>query len=417
MRTKSNGIVSKSIPYIYFFLSLGLALYYQKNGLGNDFRTFYSAGKAIDHGLNPWDVNKGNEFSAFLNGPITAILLGGVALLPYNAALFAIRIASLMCLPHLIKFLAEALNFRIDREYRHLFAIGALFTFPVRANLEYGQLAILFFTILFLALKRVLTESNYLNHFLLGVGIYIVLDYKPHVFVPIAILLFWKRKGLISGFGSTLLAALIISIFSTGKFPLYAWLEAIFSRGTNSSSNAEQMSLYAILGLSQIISWLIAVMILIYISKKFIFHFNQYDILQATVLLITWLTLIPFSHPTDLITVILFPIFLRYARVTHEKIVIFFAAGMAIVWSNNLVFSTVVTIPIFIIFSFLTQLRIGERIFAYIALLLPQVIFLSIIHESPNAENITRRILNFSAVLLCVIVTRQFTSRDLESMS
>ncbi len=417
MKTKIKGMIIRFVPYVYYLLSLALVLYYQRNGLGNDFQTFYSAGKAVNHGNNPWDINKGSEFSAFLNGPVTAIILGLTALFPYNAALFTIRLASVLCLPYLIRYLGEVMNLKIDREYLHLISIAALFTFPVRANLEYGQLAIIFFTTISIALKRELNNSIFLNQFYLGISIYVVLDYKPHVFAPIAVLLFWKRKGMLYGFGTTFLMALLSSSLFTGTFPLYVWLEAIIGRGVNSKSNAEQMSLYSILGLNQPIAWVIAVTLLLYLSWKVIFKSDQTYSSKATFLLITWQALLPFSHPTDLITVLLLPVFLMQTKVSNQKLLVFLATGLAIVWSNNVVISILVIIPILITYSVLANIAIKEQILANIVLLLPQTVFLSIIHESSASENITRRVLDFLAVLLSVLVTIHFTNRKLETTS
>lgn len=100
-----NPLFAKFYPAVIFlFVSASLLVNATLRGLGNDFPVFYRAGIAARHLQDPWATSIDETYAAYLNGPISSVLLGVISVLEYDLALLLVRIATIALVPTLLFF-------------------------------------------------------------------------------------------------------------------------------------------------------------------------------------------------------------------------------------------------------------------------------------------------------------------------
>lgn len=397
----AKSITESSSFYRILFFTIGIALlaYYQFKGLGNDFGTFYSAGKKVQALENPWDVNKGNQYSAFLNGPLTATILGLASYIPMDPLLLITRLLTIGIVPSLIQSLGKILGIKIKKREIYVIAIFVVFTFPVRACLEYGQLSVIFSGVVVWAMSRINDSKGCI---ILGMVSYLALDFKPQVFLPLIFVVFINRIFAIIGFLIAFITASILNYVYTKEFYFRVWIDSISERTGPGVSSDDQMSLYSFFpmdGFIRIISMGMVSLFIICAAMLLRRDLIRFSVTarQLILLLCAWGVITPFSHPTDFIIQIACLLMLlnlgEKKRVIYSLII--FLAGLSLVWSNNPVSSGAICVLLFQLLLLKNPFKIEIKNFLF---LLPSATLSFLMELNPSRETNYRQLANFIAV-------------------
>jgi hypothetical protein len=325
---------------IYLIASISLVGYFQIKGLGNDFPTFFKAGEAVRTFSDPWQVNEGSQFNAYLNGPLTGLLLGLLSFLPYSFAMLSVRILTLAVIPYAVESIAKLSKTNISVRDKYFLSSLLLFTFPVRANLEYGQLAIIFSAVGVAALRLIGNNKSSKSLFWLGFISIFLVDYKPQVFIPILFIVLLLRKSLFAGifFGIVLM---VVTSWLLSRTLLTSWTNAMFTRSGQISSGDDQMSLYSFFSMSKELSYLVAatlsILLCLRVYRIYVRSKSENQLNFILVGIGIWSAISPFSHPTDMFfSILIGSMYLYKIKTTalNLKSTVLFSAAM--VWSNNL---------------------------------------------------------------------------------
>jgi hypothetical protein len=383
--------------------------YFQIKGLGNDFPTFYKAGEAARMFSNPWEVNEGSQFNAYLNGPLTGSLLGLVSFLPYSIALLCVRLITLAVIPHAVDSIATLTKTTITQRDKYLLSCILLFTFPVRANLEYGQLAIIFSALLLATLRKLDQFKSPRNLFTLGFVSLLLIEYKPQVFIPLLLLSLLMRLSLFAGFLSGILLMTLSSWLISNTF-LSSWLSAILVRSGQITSGDDQMSIYSLLSLSKNLSYSIAAILSLVLCWMVIRSYSSWKIENNYVFILIaigiWMGISPFSHPTDMfIAMLIGSMYLKRVPTSDLNIFAAIFLGASVVWSNN-VYICVATAFVVTILALTAKAISGKRsLLFFCTMFCVNLIIPTVIKVNPTLETNTRQALNYmcvAAVAFCL---------------
>lgn len=419
MKSKTLSLYRSNLFAYLVFASFGLTftLYFTFQGLGNDFRTFFDAGKAAQDIANPWSVNQGSQYSAYLNGPLTSLLLSIIAYLPYDLALLLVRITTIALVPLAFQALAGLVGLKMDQRSLYLSSSVLLFTFPIRSNLEYGQLAIIFTCAFILALNQASRRTQPKSMLTLGFTAFFCLDYKPHVFLPIFVLLYFRWRLLLVGFSIGFVISGAYSWILTREMPFRFWIEAVIQRATGSSHSSEQMSIFSILGVKSSISWFVALtfsILVVVVAKK---KLNLHKIELILISFFIWQALIPFSHPTDLFLVVMAGTYLvlqnsnRFTSRFGPLIL-----GLSAVWSNNVLIAFLSTVLILIVVFWQLRDEMKDKkysIYLILGMFTPQIAFYFLLFDGVQWEGIARQTINWLAVVGSSYLFLSFKRREL----
>ena len=401
-------VVIQKSRLIFILFSSMVCAYFQVKGLGNDYRTFYSVGNSVRELENPWDVNKGNEFSAYLNGPISALILSVLSLFPYEISLFIVRVSTLALLPYTIKRLFSLFRISCSSGLRYYLSTLLVFSFPVRACLEYGQLSSIYLSCFVIFIAAIKSKEKGFHLFAFGLVSYIVLDYKPQIFLPILFFLPYRKIQFLLGFMTGVTSAWLLNFFLTGDLFFNTWIDAILKRSQTVSNRGDQMSLYSLLDLNQTETKLLLFVLISATSVSVIRsgeskNFNRGQRILLSLLL--WSALTPFSHPTDMLIsqLFIFALAVRLSGNVNANLVLL-ALGCGAVWSNSLIPSSIVFLSLILIYrnSILAKSRFS--FFAQVLLLTPPIIFSLLSVRFPNLEGDARQLLNYVSILIPVVI-------------
>jgi hypothetical protein len=408
------------LPFL-FFASLGIAelFYFSTNGLGNDFPVFYQAGKLALNFGNPWEAVNDPVHSAYINGPMTALIISPLALLPQDIALAMTRGLSIVLVPvinyQLFKIFYPRVVFNFRNVSLWLFSSLALLTFPTRANLEYGQFFFLFATLAVLALR--LSRSNSLRNLLLsGSLIGICCDYKPQAFIVMALMLCFSNKFVFLGGVFSFLSGALVSTVLTRDIPYKVWVEVVFNR-FQGGVTGDQMHIYAVL--PKLLAVLIAIIVLI-VFLILVFQRNTYFDTPEVKLFTIFVSilLIPWMHPSDLVLLSAF-IFVINVATSMQKYVFLVGVGSLLVWSSNPLVSILVTFLALFILKFYLK---GSQLFtfnSFFIVTIPSFIFAITANNHPNFIESSRQywglVAVFSACVLSAISVFELPKKDLST--
>jgi hypothetical protein len=397
--------LNRLLPYwpITLFCVIGMAefIYFTLRGKGYDFPVFYEAGKLLLNFQSPWDAVVDPIYLAYLNGPLTALVISPLALVPQNIALGITRLLSIILIPFLI--------FQISKyffPFRELYYLNKkiwlassfiLFTFPIRANLEYGQLFIIFLAIAVSALRLSRYEST---RFLLLAGFLIGLccDYKPQSFLIFALVICLKNRYIFLGGFFSIVSGALLSTILTHKPPYIVWGEVIFKR-FKGGVTVDQMHIYTVFPgyLSQLMLMVVCALALLY----FFLYRHNLDTPHKNVLII-FLTvfLSPWMHPTDLVLFSLFAVGIALQG-NGLTFISSLALGSLLVWSNNLIINILIAIfSVSILFLYLERNQKRYLVKVLFIVFLP-VFFAFISTKDPNIEGFLRKLFGLGS-LFCI---------------
>jgi hypothetical protein len=252
--------------------------------------------------------------------------------------------------------------FGIALEGRYLAGVSSLLmlTFPIRANLQYGQFVILYVFLLLLILYfHYSQKDSAFSDFAIGVGFIALLDFKPHLFLMWIFIFFgFQRKFLKVGLLVGGLAELIILKLITGAFLPHEWFPRLFNRGKGSDGLAGFYNLHTLLVQIKLPSgwdFFLSVGMVMFLS---ILTF-RYTSSKASTLVLLYLALFPVMHPQDFFLLFVFAILLIMDEQWSK--LDFFFAGLGLVWSSNLLALAINSIAIFGIYFTFTNLQKSKK--------------------------------------------------------
>ncbi|ASY25867.1 glycosyltransferase 87 family protein [Candidatus Planktophila versatilis] len=329
------------------FVLFGIAelIYFTANGKGNDFPIFYEASQLTLDLKSPWDSVSDPVYSAYLNGPMTALLISPLGLIDQDLALGLVRFSSIAVVPYLVfqtsKLFFPNLNLSLLDRKLWLISTLVLLSFPIRANLEYGQLFLLFAALAATSL-RLANSNSHIQLFTSGLIIGICCDYKPQCFLVFSLLIcFSKLFILIGGVTSILLGGLISSIL-TSTFPYTTWVEVLQKRAGGGARTGDQMHLYSLTSNTFLT---VVIVISLFLAAAFLtmsnWRMNNLEKQQIFLLIIFTVTFFaPWMHSTDLVFFSVCAIILYFVRPLNWLSSL--SMGAFLVWSNNVVVSAFV---------------------------------------------------------------------------
>jgi hypothetical protein len=380
----------------FLVLAFLITLYYTKNGLGNDFSVFYFAADYARQFSNPWFSSVDPVYSAYVNGPLTAIVISPISLLSIEVAIFVVRLLSVVSIPLNFWLLSKSLNVNISFNSQKLWIASSLllFSFPVRANLEYGQLFLLFS--LFFSLPLFLLRNFSLNwvQVFSGILLGITVDYKPQVFGLVTLILVLRYRRVIIGVIISWLFGGLVSVWLTDSGPFVTWAKAINLRKNGGFTSVDQMNLVSLVNSGFILIILIVSLVgvgsaMIY-RNWFSMNRDLFDIDWYLVFVVGFI-LIPYLHPTDIYIV---GVCLVIRLIQSDSIFPWIGLGFLITWSNALEVFVAQTILVF----FLSVLLKTSRSNVVVSMI-PSLSLLAAVEISPGNESLTRKFMNFLLLL------------------
>ena len=350
----NNLLNFKSLGWwLYILTCIFLTVQVILNAVPGDSRVFLQAGLNIRNDISPWIASSDPVNFQFLNGPIFSIICCFLSFFGLRGMYLLTCILSIAITPICVFLTANLLKIRFNHRYLGLMSTLFMLSFSFRANLEYGQFMIFYF-MLFLYVLVISTsgESSKVQQFLTGIGIVMLIDFKPHIFIFIVCLLFRKEpKHLRFGFIVGALVELLVLKLVSGDFLPYEWVARLSNRGRNSGGLEGYYNLPNLLSeLSIPDTWirffLPVILVMLFVLSKF--YANS-----------TWMTYVliflafnPLMHPQDFPILILLT-FLVISQL-KKSIFIYLVLGMSIVWSTSLImiiYSCVVTtLSVFILY-------------------------------------------------------------------
>jgi hypothetical protein len=396
--------LKNSLPFLFFaLLGIGELIYFSINGLGNDFQVFYDASKLALNLENPWRAVIDPIHSAYVNGPMTALIISPLALMPQSVALAVTRSLSIILVPvinyHLVKFFYPKSLLNIKSTSLWVSSSFVLLAFPTRANLEYGQFFFVFATLAVLSLR--LSKSHSIKSLVLsGILIGICCDYKPQAFIVIAALLCFSHRFIFLGSVFSFVVGAVTSTILTWDIPYKVWIEVIFKK-LKGGSTGDQMHIYGVLPvfLSYSIAFFVLICFLILLYRQ-IRNFLTPEFRFLTIFVS--ILLIPWMHPTDLgfLSAYIFTVKLKTRQETFFGLL---GLGSLIVWSSNPLIGVLVAfLALFIIQVQLKNCEFVNQV-SLLIVTFPSIIFAITANYFPGLIETNRQYWGLSS-LMCLLV-------------
>jgi hypothetical protein len=393
---------SRSILILENTIGLGVIAFFlfKFSNQDNDFRVFYHAGQLTRHGLAPWNPND-NPQQMFLYGPLTALALTLFTFLKYKYAILLLRVLTLM-----VAFFGAQYLLRKQRiEMRLSFSLLFLFLFPIKANLEYGGLGIIFAALVWYAFLVLAKSNKIFLEMVAGILISLAIDFKPQIYLPCLILLSLARRvwAVMAILVSMTIGWVILEIINPSSISLY--MRSLQNRSKLLSSSIEQMDLRAIFVQINFLSRLSDFLVF---SLFVIFALLAYQLRKNIPGLFLFVSLafmlLPFFHSTDLVLIfalILSTIILNEKTQPLILLMILLSLSMASVWSNSISGALLATISVAFVVILLKQNQ-NIKIFGYGISAIP-VLFSLFVRHFPDSENLARHIFNYTACLVAIL--------------
>lgn len=395
------------------FVLFGVAelVYFTINGKGNDFPIFYEASRLTLALKSPWDSVSDPVYSAYLNGPITSVLISPLGLVDQDLALGFVRFLSIGVVPYLAfqtsKLLFPNLELNpLDRKF-WLISTFVLLSFPIRANLEYGQMFLLFAALAVSSLR--LAQSNSPVHlFLSGLLIGICCDYKPQSFLIFSLLICFSKLLIFIGGAASVLVGGLTSSALTSDFPYATWAEVLQKRMGGGSRTGDQMHLYSLTSnafyTTVLVVLLASAVVALLISTRGLRNLERPQIFSLVIFTVTFFA--PWMHSTDLVFFSLYAVILYFTHPLSWTSSL--TLGAFLVWSNNLVVSMfVVSVSLILV---LTYKRITPilKSCSYGFVAIPAVIFPLTVLFFPSLEESHRKWWGLLGIYLVTLFSTGF---------
>jgi hypothetical protein len=367
------------VPFL-LVAAVGLIYLWHFDNLNNDYQVFYNAGLDFRDRVNPWD-NQLDPNAMYLNGSSTLILFSILSFFPQEWGIFFVRSLSLAMVAISIYYVRNLLH-----KLPQLQLIVFLFlAFPVRSAMEYGQLTIIFSVIAFYIVMIVRNRST--DTFLAILGLALILDFKPHIFIGVVTFLILMRRFalLFKAIFVWLAFQFIVGLYCQ-IIPFVEMLKAISLRSETVSEGDDSFSIVSIFDFDSRWSTVISLCsVLIYA----IYSFTARRDPASGLLPITAFSLLitPLLHPTDLMLLLL--VFVVKAEIARFGSLIM---GMFFLWSPQL--SGAGFTFIVIITSICVSLFCGYQfsIKNFALLILPNMVYLLLVTGGIDEVNVRHSI-------------------------
>jgi hypothetical protein len=390
---------------VFCGLSLTELVYFSFRGKGYDFAVFYEASKLTLNLGSPWNAVFDPIYAAYLNGPFTAMLISPLGFFSERAALFFARGLTIMIVPflvfHFIKSISPFQELNILDKKLWLSSCLIILTFPIRANLEYGQFFIIFLTLSVLAF-RLSHSSNTRNLLMSGFLLGICCDYKPQCFVVFALLIVFTNKYIFLGGVLSLVVGGLISVVLTRKLPYEVWVDVILKR-SEGLSYGDQMHIFALFPgvvASMVTVVFVALLVSIQFYKKSQFRSSQNKIL----ILFVFILITPWMHPTDLaligVVVVTVSIWGKSLGALNA-----FGLGCLLVWSSNVWISLILaTAALMLLILFFEDKGKYSPLNAFLVIS-PSVFFAFLSTWDADLEQSHRQYWGVTSIIVATIIT------------
>jgi hypothetical protein len=376
-----------TLPLWALSLFISILYLFHFQNINNDFQVFIKAGEYFLKKENSWSMFT-DPNAMYLNGAGTLIFSSVLSLVPVNYGILLIRIANILVM--------LATSFLIGRRSSWLPVPGVfiliLIIFPFRSAMEYGQFTILFTFLAFLLFENVVRNRS--DSLMAVFCLALIVDFKPHVFVGLMILiLVHKRVALcFKALGLWLVIQSIVGIWSH-TIPVYEWYLAVKRRSGFVSQGEDNLSLTAHFGSTQF--WLITAF-----SAIAFFHIwrhfrnSRHVCLAAFGIVSIPLIWSPLLHPTDFLLVALI-------LLLHFNFSKFYSLlmGLLLVWSplpSGAIFTLVIISLLYILLS--SKSRPINKI-SFMVLIAPYLFYLIALNCGIN-EVSTRHLLQQSILII-----------------
>lgn len=337
LKIMKNLIDDKSYGWWMYLLSnVFLTTQVMLNDVPGDSRVFFQAGLNVRNNVNPWIESSDSVNFQFLNGPIFSVICFILSFAGLRAMYLLTCILSIAITPMCVFLASRLLKIKTDTNYLGLMSALFMLTFSFRANLEYGQFVIIYF-LLFLCVLRIHTSENIsrFQQVLIGIGIVVLIDFKPHIFIFMFCLLFQKKSNYLRiGFLVGCLIEILVLKLVSGDFLPYEWINRLSNRGQNSGGFAGYYNLPNLM--SELLipdSWnkyLVPVIFLILFSISI--RFSKSVWIRC---IIVFLAFNPLMHSQDFLPLILFT--LIAISQDRRSIFTYLILGLSFVWSTSLI--------------------------------------------------------------------------------
>lgn len=324
-----------SATYICIAFFLGFQVLH--NSVPGDAQVFYKAGLDFRSGINPWLPSSDPKHFQFLYGPLNVTICAILSFLGNRGMYLAICLSDICLVPLTVLLLSRVLDRDLSRRTLFLLATYFLASFPVRANLQYGQFVV-HYVFLLVFILYLSSKLNYgiFGEFISGSLLVFLMDFKPHLFLTfflIVLLTRLKKTVVYIGLLSTVLFQGLVLKFITGSFLPKDWLSRIIERGSGRGSLDGYYNLLNFCDLAHMPRWLGLLCLTIFLTIAS-FYNKKRSIPSFWVLIVLYMTSLPVLHPQDFV----FPFLL--ILIGHGKLLspnffsIFF--GLIFVWSSSI---------------------------------------------------------------------------------
>jgi hypothetical protein len=373
----------------------------------NDFRVFYHAGQLTRHGVIPWNPND-NPQQMFLYGPLTALTLIFFTMFKYKYAILILRLLTLSIAFFGANYILKSQKFALRISLSLLF----LLLFPIRANLEYGGLGLIYAAFVGFAIFLLAKRKDFHSEVTAGFLFAIAIDFKPQIYLPCLVFLIIMKKtwALLMAIVTLAIGWIIFWLNYQNSMALY--IHSLHGRSKLLSSSVEQMDLRAILiQLNLAPRWADLIVFVLYIILIILaWHFRKDKFHLFLIFLISFL-LLPFFHSTDL--TLIFVLLLITVRLKEQVFdpslkMTLLALTLASAWSNSLSGALLATISILLVVALPKQNR-SSQFLGYGMSLIP-ILFQIVVRHFPSIENVTRHILNYISCWVAVLAISKSTN-------
>ena len=360
--------------WVYGLVSTLLLAQILRNSVPGDSIVFFQAGIDVREGINPWLKAEDSVNFQYLNGPFFSIACSLFSFLGSRGMYFCMCFISISLIPWCVSLVGRLFSIEFDSKYLARVSTLLLLSYPVRANLQYGQFVIPYVCILVLILLHCLkSELGKMTEFLMGLGFISLLDFKPHLFfVWMFILLLPNRNFLRAGF----LMGMLVEFFSlkliTGTFVPTEWFSRLLDRGQGSAGLAGFYNLNTLtssMALPSVLKYFLIAFLVLLLSVVSFRHMKS----KTATFVVLYLTLFPAMHPQDFFLVLLLAISLIANKPWTKQI--YFSLGLWLVWSSNALALSIQSLIIIVLyFALFGHSKFGNSVPELALLLLPSLL-------------------------------------------
>jgi hypothetical protein len=203
----------------------GFGLRFSTEALQMDFSSYFTAGESLNHAFSPyvnllpeepglWDGIDLFQHSRFLYPPLVATFFRPIALIPYAIAKFGWTMLTLLLTGVAMATAASLSKITLRFESVMVIAIFTMLFHPLLTHLERGQIDIITFTLLMLALAWMVKRER--SDLAGGAAAAAATLFKLHCVFIVPFLFLRKRGKVLAGYAGGVMLILLLSLAFNG---------------------------------------------------------------------------------------------------------------------------------------------------------------------------------------------------------